>query len=291
MNVATLASSVLVQYALVSVTGNEWKYIGGVPLEGEALIKQTASAVDSNMNGLGCNPCSQRVALDLLGGKYCQDIFQISGEHIRFSTVPLGIVCGKQDRSTVRECVFNAGNSLVDCKANAIFDFHTEDKPNPCRNTSLLIEYKEALPKHPGSCIPTKMEFNLSFRGKPDTKSKLIVTQGPGIKEELGDRRCEVSLPPFHQEFQKHQWVDLELDNSDCEYFFAVPRLDMQYIVQSAFAKEKTAPVIEGLRFLLDAQLRTLHKTEAHRVWVPHLQMFVKTQIFTIKGYQMVLDD
>ena len=51
MNVASLASSVLVQYALVSVTGNEWKYIGGVPLEGEALIKQTASAVDSNMNG------------------------------------------------------------------------------------------------------------------------------------------------------------------------------------------------------------------------------------------------
>ena len=34
--------------------------------------------------------------------------------------------------------------------------------------------------------VPTKMEFNLSFRGKPDTKSKLIVTQGPGIKEELG---------------------------------------------------------------------------------------------------------
>ena len=93
------------------------------------------------------------------------DIFQISGEHIRFSTVPLGIVCGKQDRSTVRECVFNAGNSLVDCKANAIFDFHTEDKPNPCRNTSLLIEYKEALPKHPGSCSKTSSFSRPIVRG------------------------------------------------------------------------------------------------------------------------------
>ena len=87
---------------------------------------------------------------------FCSGVYKVRQEERRHDylskslKLALKLICGKMDNSDVKECEFNVGDSLKNCKAGVVFDFHKIDTPNPCDNKKLIKRYHEWEPH--GSC-------------------------------------------------------------------------------------------------------------------------------------------
>ncbi|XP_075256392.1 uncharacterized protein LOC142348780 [Convolutriloba macropyga] len=271
----------------------EFKYTGGGKLAGASLDLARETIENNKKYGLDCNPCEERVEKNNMSGEpECQRVYRLRQEEMRHSDLiqtlqtDLKFICGKMDYSIVRECEFNVGDSLKNCKAGVVFDFHKNDKPNPCDNKKLIKTFGQWQPR--GSCVDNHLYVSLTRAPAAGVNTSLIVKQNKfqirrGKDIYGGGDQCEVDLPAFNEKIKLNKMVTIPVNNRPCEYFFGLQfgREVVQYEIQSLSPREHGFPRIKSLRMRIGGATKVVRPTEGGAKFNHNLKLWEKSFSFS----------